>query len=281
MAIVPGSSAMTLLNNAALAQEIPMRENACALIMHGLNTNPERMSDIAALLDANNFKTLIGRLTGHDKKHLPNEVISSEQWKTDFMSQWKEATSECSGEKQQRVFVGYSLGALTALTSFDTDKGLQLPTKMILFSPAITFRFSVNAIRALSWLPFGSLPSVNHPDYRARPWTSLKSYKALFQLHDEWYSSRWKNTSKIPTLVVLSAKDELVDSQQLAEEIVSLQQRTWAVQWVSNEKSELRPRYHHLMIDRVSLGHLAWQNLSGTMTQFLRGKLSGKEQNAQ
>lgn len=124
---------MTLANNAALAQEIPMRENACALIMHGLNTNPERMSDIAALLDANNFKTLIGRLTGHDKKHLPNEVISSEQWKTDFMSQWKEATSECSGEKQQRVFVGYSLGALTALTSFDTDKGLQLPTKMILF----------------------------------------------------------------------------------------------------------------------------------------------------
>ena len=150
---------MTLANNAALAQEIPMRENACALVMHGLNTNPERMSDIAALLSAHNFKTLIGRLTGHDKKHLPNEVISSEQWKTDFMSQWKEATSECSGEKQQRVFVGYSLGALTALTSFDTAKGLQLPTKMILFSPAMSSFYRFHPTTRMSCIRFEHFPS--------------------------------------------------------------------------------------------------------------------------
>lgn len=271
---------MTLLNNTSIAKEAPMRQNACALVMHGLNTNPRKMSDIAAFLNAQNIATQIGELTGHNSERRPNEVISSEQWKSDFSSQWTEATSVCSGEKQQRIFVGYSLGALTALRFFDATENLPLPTKMILFSPAISFRFSVNAIRALSWLPFGSLPSVNHPDYRARPWTSLQSYKALFQLHDEWYGSRWKNTSKIPTLVILSAKDELVNSQQLAEKIVSLPHRTWTIQWVSNEKSELRPKYHHLIIDKVSVGDLAWHGLSETMTKFLQNESYGKEQNA-
>lgn len=252
--------------------------NRCAFVMHGLNTHPQKMSDLANLAGKLGFGTSVGILSGHhpEGKKEQDDLVSAEKWRQEFKEQWSNAVSECKGAADERLFIAYSLGAVTGMSVFDQDSSLELPTKMILISPALALRKKTILIRALSWLPFGSLPSINHPDYRARPSTPLKNYDALFKIHDGWKKFQWKATSQIPTLLVLSPEDELVDSQHLEQTLKQRQQTAWQIHWLSNENSTLKPRYYHLIIDEMSQGKQQWDSFTGAAVRFVGGKMEAK-----
>ncbi|MBM3383170.1 MAG: hypothetical protein FJY29_12135 [Betaproteobacteria bacterium] len=254
-----------------LAQTTPAMhaKQACAFVLHGLNTNPERMGELAALIEQQKFQTTVGQLAGHTNTAADDKSISAIHWKSEFIEQWNRATEKCRGKNDERLFVGYSLGALAGMNVFDSQTQLPLPTQMILLSPALSFRYKVLVIRSIAWLPFGSLPSLNHPDYRARNTTPLKSYNSLFDLHDEWRTASWNTTASIPTTVVLSEKDELVDSQTLAKTIVNKSLSLWKVLWLSNDDATLTPRYYHLMIDQRSMGTVAWNILKDSLEKSI------------
>jgi esterase/lipase len=260
-----------LVNTIAAANTTPA-QSRCAYVLHGLNTNPKRMEELAEIMRKEDYATNVGVLAGH---HPPAEVnqdaaISSEQWRQDLTKQWTSATSTCPAQSDQRIFVAYSLGAITGLNVFDSSEGLPLPTKMILISPALALRKKTYLIRALSWLPFGSLPSLNHPDYRAKDTTPLSSYKALFQLHDQWQKVAWKNTGSIKTLVVLDPEDELVDSQKADSLVKTKNLKSWTLYWTNNESSKLKPKYHHLIIDARSQGQEQWDMFSAKARKFIQ-----------
>ncbi|MEN9529470.1 MAG: hypothetical protein RI932_1343 [Pseudomonadota bacterium] len=242
---------------------------ACAYVLHGLNTNPARMEELGDVLRKMNIQTSVGTLSGHSQIPEKNEEISAPRWAKEFAEQWINATATCKKKNDKRIFVGYSLGALTAMSVFDSQKSPILPTQMILLSPALNFRYKVMMIRSIAWLPFGSLPSLNHPDYRARPTTPLRSYNALFELHSEWKNNSWRATASIPTLVVLSEKDELVDSQAVAKTITEKRLDRWNILWISNDDAPLSPRYYHLMIDQRSMGARAWHTLKETLEKSI------------
>ncbi len=242
---------------------------SCAYVLHGLNTNPMRMEDLADLFREKKFQTTIGTLSGHSKTKAQDENISAERWKSEFIEQWNKSTEKCQNKDDKRLFVGYSLGALTAMNVFDSQTNVTLPTAMVLLSPALSFRHIVALIRSIAWLPFGSLPSLNHPDYRARNMTPLRSYNALFELHSDWRNFAWNNTTSIPTLVVLSQKDELVDSKGLAQDIEKRKLERWKILWLTNDDALLRPRYYHLMIDQMSMGASAWNLLKENLAHSL------------
>lgn len=246
-----------------------VQHQLCAMVLHGLNTHPGKMADLAHLLEQHSFKTKLGILTGHSPTPRTDESISAEQWKNDFRRQWTEATSNCANRGDSSIFVGYSLGAVVGLSLFDSDPSIHLPDKIILIAPALEFRLKVSTIKAISWFPWGSLPSLNHSDYRARSWTPIQSYQALFQLQKEWKKNAWKKTGSIHTLVALNADDELVDSQKLQSEINNAKLQNWATIWLSNSKSLLRPNYHHLIIDKLSLGDHSWEQLRTSISALL------------
>lgn len=251
----------------------------CAFVMHGLNTHPQKMSDLATLAKKIGFNTTVGILSGHQQevKKETDSLVSADIWRQEFKEQWNQSVSACKGESDERLFVAYSLGAVTGMSVFDQeDDGILLPTKMILISPALSLRKKTILIRALSWLPFGSLPSVNHPDYRARPSTPFKHYDALFKIHDGWKKFQWKATSQIPTLMVLSPEDELVDSQSIEKILKVREQTAWRIHWLSNESSTLRPRYYHLIIDEQSQGKQQWDTFTDVAVRFVAGKTGAK-----
>ena len=246
----------------------------CAFVIHGLNTNPERMDELARLAQNAGFTTTLGRLSGHDnqQKDESNHSISAENWQKEFSIQWASATKKCALQNDQRLLIGYSLGALLGLSLFDGSAPIDMPTKMILIAPALVLQGKTNLIRAISFLPFGGLPSANHPDYRARAWTPFSEYSALFKLTDEWKRNAWKKTNQVPTMVVLEADDELVDSKKIESQIKERQMTQWEPIWISNQSSQLRPKYHHLIIDERSQGSDQWKKFSGWVMNFLAEK---------
>jgi esterase/lipase len=245
--------------------------NKCAFVIHGLNTNPKRMHDLARLAQNAGFETTIGILSGHHNnlKSEDSATISAENWQSEFLNQWSNATKKCINRYDQKILIGYSLGALLGLTLFDGATQIEKPTKMILVAPALTLQNKTLLIRAISFIPFGGLPSANHPDYRARAWTPFSEYAALFKLNDRWKKTAWSKTAQVPTLVALEAKDELVDSKKIEQQIKERQMTHWTIEWISNQSSQLKPKYHHLIIDERSQGAEQWKKFSERVMKFL------------
>ena len=263
---------MSIVANADFPTNHSAAASRCAFVLHGLNTNPKRMEDLAELTRQAGFTASVGQLTGHGTEinSEKEKKITAEIWKQDFIEQWSAATAKCTGNKDERLFVAYSLGAVTGLNVFDSSSGISLPTKMILISPAITLRKKTLLVRAISWIPFGSIPSVNHPDYRAREYTPLRNYKALFQLRDQWLDVAWSRTGTVKTFVVLSPEDELVDSQDANELVTKRNLKTWTIHWLNNASSELSPKYYHLIIDVRSQGQEQWDLFSARAKEFIQ-----------
>lgn len=262
---------MPISATASAESNVPHVRERCAFVLHGLNTNPSRMNDLAELTRQAGFKATAGVLTGHAPIIEPEREknITAELWKKEFLTQWNAAVSTCRAKKDERLFVGYSLGALTGLNVFDTSRDAILPTKMILISPALALRKKTVLIRLLSRIPFGSIPSLNHPDYRARDNTPLRNYRALFDLHDEWTEFAMTHTGAVGTFVVLSPDDELVDSQSAEKIVKEKDLKQWTIHRLNNSASQLKPKYHHLIIDRRSQGQQEWERFSSEATKFL------------
>lgn len=259
----------------ALPQPIQHNEqlseaHSCAFVLHGLNTQPERMKALKEVVARHSESTSMGILSGHSAIPQPNEDISARQWQREFLNQWQDAISGCGGAEDERIFVGYSLGALVALSLLDGQPPVTPPTHMVLIAPALKLRKKVAFVKAISWLPFGALPSLNHKDYRARDWTSLAAYDALFKLNNTWQKTPWHLSKSVPTLVFLAERDELVDSQQIANSIAAFPQ--WKSIWLSNDRATLRPKYHHLMLDEASVGKKSWEVMKEKINELLTMK---------
>jgi esterase/lipase len=260
---------MNVSGNGTPSADFPLPRPACAFILHGLNTNPEKMKDIASLLAQHVPLVTNGRLTGHSTGGRTEKQINAEVWKSETLDQWHSGMKTCVGASSERIFVGYSLGALTALSLFDARATELLPTKMILIAPALVLRKKAALIELISWLPFGQLPSLNHPDYRAQTSTPIAAYRALFAINKTWTKNSFRVSGRIPTLLVLSPEDELVDSQSLAKKLGHQADTRWKILWLDNSDSKLQPRYNHLMIDSASLGAVSWQKFTAEVRGFL------------
>jgi len=247
-----------------------VQPQTCAWILHGLNTHPKKMSALRDYLSKHSSSASIGVLSGHHPEAAAHEKITAANWKSEFSSQWKDAVSQCNHSSDRRIFAGYSLGALVALSLLDGASDIPAPTHMVLIAPALKLRKKVNLVKALSWLPFGALPSLNHEEYRARSWTTLSAYDALFDLNKNWQQNSWKFSKKIPTVMFLARQDELVDSQTIAHDVENFSH--WKTVWISNEKSRLKPAYHHLMLDEASVGKDSWTRIQQEIDLLLNTK---------
>jgi esterase/lipase len=248
-------------------ERVDPRPQMCAFVLHGLNTSPSKMNSIATLLKTHSQNVQLGTLSGHSDDTAADNEISASIWKSEFLQQWRNAMTGCEGQTRERVFAGYSLGALVALTLLDESTQMPIPTRLILIAPALKLRKKVLFVKALSWLRFGGLPSLNHVDYRANRWTSFVAYNALFDLNNSWNRNAWEISKSIPTVVFLAEDDELVDSQEIAEKTKTMSQ--WTTVWLDNSASQLNPKYHHLMLDEDSLGPESWKKMKSAIDQML------------
>lgn len=246
------------------------------IVAHGLNNKPEIMGDdhtegtLIFNLLKEKYSVLRIELYGHGKNQKEMEEASKDDWQNSAYLQY------CFAYEQKRklpfYFVGFSLGALVfeELMNEKTATPVYFD-KAILFAPAISIS---SFTRIINWLSIFRnkhklVPSAAPQDYRAHPGTSLNAYQALFELEDALETNQFENNNT-PTLVFIHPDDEVVDYSKLKRRATKFKLKNWTIREVSTKESRLKPKYHHLIIDKRALGEKEWLRVNDEMMTFIK-----------
>jgi alpha-beta hydrolase superfamily lysophospholipase len=243
---------------------------AVSVVIHGLNLKPEKMDEIATFLTARGSEVLRVSLTGHHGDIEARKDITRQLWTQEVFQAYTEARAHADRLQVPLYFVGYSLGAVLNLDVLLHQSARY--DKMIFFAPAIENKAPEGIMRFLRHLlgKSGSLFSLNLKEYRAHDSTSFTMYVALLDSENAVHEKGLQTLAGIPTLIFLDPDDETVSFDRTAKLLHDSQlEPAWKLIPVNNNGSTLRKKYHHLIIDRESVGVAQWRTLERAMDEHL------------
>jgi esterase/lipase len=180
-----------------------------ALVIHGLNTKPEKMDQIIKELTENGYDVYSLKLSGHNHDLDRMKKVTYEGWRDEVKSAYDVVQAKNKKDGGKLTLAAYSLGGALAMDMLANNPGLKVD-QSILFAPAIEVKATSHLIKFFEL--FGKdyiVPSFCPEDFRAERGTSVAAYLALFKAIDHLHKGDLKLLN-IPTLVFIDKKDELV-----------------------------------------------------------------------
>jgi esterase/lipase len=245
------------------------QEKGVILIAHGLNLRPSKMNTLAHSFSAHGYHILRLSLSGHRGNLNEMKLVNRNIWLSEMKAHY------CLALKKSKIlglplyFLGYSLGAavlLDLLKSRDLKNNFQ---KIITISPAIRVHWYTHLPKLLAFFSKEIvIPSFNNKQYRMHKGTTTAAYEALHTIIDN-FDYPHKRKLKVPIMVVIDPKDELVSFSQIQSMIKKNKLSNWQITQVNNNESSLDKKYHHLIIDPPSLGKANFIQLQDKMLNFL------------
>jgi esterase/lipase len=241
------------------------------LLVHGLNTNPQKMLSLAKELNQDGQVVVLVSLTGHHGDSAAFGHVTPDIWLNDLEEGFHQAEAAASQYRLPLNFVGYSLGAAVGI-----DLIIQRHVhfdRMILLAPALQLRKTSGFVRALDILgPQFVVPSFSPKEYRANSGTTMAAYDSLFSIGRRIRRAGAANfhQANVPTLILIDPADELVSPVGLHQFVEQHHLSKWKIQDVSNNEATVRPKYHHLIIDQASLGSREWLRVKGLIRSHLK-----------
>jgi pimeloyl-ACP methyl ester carboxylesterase len=251
-----------------------------ALVVHGLNLNPDRMVNLIRVLNTNGVGALRLSLTGHGDNFMPVpgldpdearmetfKTVSHRIWSEDFMAAYRKSLQLKHQLKGPLFLVADSYGALLAL-----EVSLNVPEvrfdRMVLFAPAVSLHKRNSIVRLLSPFPRLVIPSFSPGFYQANRGTPLAAYAVVFDTLARFQKSIGPKIN-IATLVFIDPEDELVSFEGLRQLVRKHQLDRWRIHRVTKEKGRAATRIHHLIIDPASVGQSTWNQMARAMLSHL------------
>jgi esterase/lipase len=247
-------------------------EKAAALVIHGLNTKPERMIPIIDILMKNGISALNLALTGH--RGIPAEIIhvSREIWKQEITRGFEFVHAYADRKHLPVLFTGFSLGCAAGLDTACTGD-TPLFDYALLFAPALTVRWYTHCVKMCSVFGGGFLlPSKTPPAYRANNGTSVAAYNTLF-CHIRTIRKADCESINVPCLCFIDPADELISYTRLLSFVQEKEIYNWNIIPITKDNSTAKETYHHLIIDRESTGEKTWNFITTKISLFLSEKL--------
>ncbi len=238
-----------------------------ALVVHGLNTEPEKMGHLISELNQRGHDVLLLKLLGHNADLERMKKVTADEWKAQFREAHAEVLRANRGHGGKFTFVGFSLGGLLGMDfiAHNPSHGID---QAILFAPALKIRttsYFVNAARVLGGEAV--IPSVSPTAYRAQHGTTVAAYHALFDTVASFNQGDF-SLINIPAVVFMDRNDELVSYGKIRRLVERLNR--WELVTVDNRDSTLRPKYNHLIIDPDALGAQEWdEKVRPSLDKFL------------
>ena len=254
--------------------------SAIAVIVHGLNVNPQKMESIIALLVNMGIDVFSISLQGHglnysssddmDEKHARMnafKTVSYEIWQNEFLRAYHFAKKESLEHNVPIYFVGFSIGGLLGVDLLASQSNVSFE-KLILFAPALFVKLYCQPLKLLTCFPNLVIPSATPIDYRSNNGTPMAAYRVLFQTisHCSQFVSSKIN---IPTLIFIDKNDEFISYKGLNQFIKNHHLTHWKIVPIVNE-SQIQPIYHHLIIDSESVGQKTWKKMVALMNHHLK-----------
>ena len=254
-----------------------------ALVVHGLNLNPERMHSIIVELNNAGINVLSLSLRGHGNnyfknKNLPEDEARLESFRTVTYGLWLDEiykaylkVRERASEKNVPIyFVGYSLGGLMGCDLLVSYPNVSYD-RMILFAPALNITVESYLLKALMPFPSMVIDSLSPVHYRANKGTPMAAYKALFEAVDQFKNNLTDKLNK-PTLIFIDEKDEFVSSSKLNEMITRFNLDHWQIHIVRKDNNVGEKISYHLIIDRDSVGKQMWKQIKDSVKKHLSNR---------
>lgn len=251
-----------------------------ALVIHGLNLEPERMAPLIRLLNRAGIDCLAVSLRGHGRNYPPREgvpagearldafrTVSYGLWSSEIDRAYREARARSDRKKTDLFLVGYSLGGLLGCDLLVSDPVARF-TKLVLLAPALNVQAQAHLLRALAPFPNLVIDSLSPSGYRSNAGTPMAAYTALFAALDHFQSLAGPALN-VPALVLIDPDDEFISAEALAELIAAQGLDRWTLKAV-HKTPEAAGRYaHHLLIDEETTGREAWQGMETAIRDHL------------
>jgi len=253
--------------------------NGVALVIHGLNLQPDKMGPIISHLNASGIDVLNLSLRGHGENYAPGKdmdssrarldtfkTVSYEQWTDEVYRAYRHARKRSDERKAPLFLIGYSLGALLGGDFLATYPDVHFD-RMVLFAPA----FNCTICKGLKILvPFPRLiiPSLSSKSYRANKGTPMAAYIALFETIKH-FNQNVSPKLNVPTVIFIDKQDELVSYRELKRLVKIEKLDRWEFHFLQKGKIGVQENLHHLIIDERSLGKDVWDKVQKQIIRHL------------
>ncbi len=245
---------------------------AKAVVVHGLNFNPEKMSALIDELRRLGIDSLRITLSGHGNSKKEFEQATANRWTQEVRDSYCIAHQEAKLENHPVYFIGYSLGAVTGIAAAQQFQEVR-PDRAILLAPALRLTFLARTVRWLFWWDSLVLPSRNHQEFTAHRGTPISAYRALFEIIERVNAIKPQSDSlSFPALIVVDPQDELVDSKELRSKIRELQLNHWMWREIKIPDHQKSGAPHHAIMHPFFTGDTAWKTLTQSIQEFLTQK---------
>ena len=241
-------------------------KKAVTVVVHGLNNHPFIMIKLAGFLTEYGSDVVLVILSGHHNDYEKLESLSTKDLINDIKKAYQFAQRLVDRKIGVKLyFVGFSLGGLINLVFLSQSKEV-FYHKMLLFAPANALRRRGSLIKLAFFLNDKfQIPSFGLRGYKAYNKIPLNIYKVMAGLVQKLESSKYQNTNQ-QTLVIIDPKDELVSLKKLKGLIEKYQLDQWEIYKLN---SSYILKYHHLIIDKQTMGKRNWNHLTVKMLRFL------------
>lgn len=229
---------------------------AVVLVAHGLNVRAQAMRDLYEPLRAAGATIVSLSFRGHALSDRGTEAwasVSAEAWFGD----WSEGVraAQARAKDVPLTFLGFSLGCIVHLAALAASGTPSAFARQVLLAPPIHVRPTVRCVRLFR--AFGRhfrLPSFTPKAIRAQNGTTVGAYEALFAVQQQLQSCQNTDALRVPTLLVLDPRDELVSYGRVLRWVMEHQLvPPWQVLAI-REGQPAPSGLHHDMIDERSLG---------------------------
>lgn len=226
------------------------------IILHGLNNNSTTWDEFEGAMKARGFKDTV-RITLPRHGEIRDEGRSFEEELKVFDEKMRPHI------EAPYVVVAYSLGALF-LENWLIGKSENLPKKQVLLAPCLYLRRE-RIIRQIigSLLPWLPIPSIAPRDIMLYKSMYVWEYRNLLGGLSRVQKSI--STIKIPSLVIIDPKDELIDAEKLKREW-----KAGEVYFLERPDQKWGPSYHHILFHSKYFSPAQWGFYLEKIEGFLR-----------
>jgi len=254
-----------------------------ALVIHGLNLDPDRMVPIIDNLTQSGIDVLGLSLRGHGANYAHSDEMDAaaarlETFKNVSYTLWlNEAYLACrqaqerAQQKQVPVFfTAFSIGCLIGLDLLVSNPDVHFD-KIVLLAPAISLHPTIYLERALSPFPRLVIPSLADDAYLANiKGTPVAAYNALFEALYHFEENAGSKLN-VPTLVFIDEQDEFIPLRGLKNLVEERKLDQWEFYIVQKEKEMQTGTFHHHILDASSTGETVWRDMMTATTRHLLG----------
>ena len=261
----------------------PEAMQGVALVIHGLNLDPDRMGPIIEKLTAAGIDVLALSLRGHGANYDHRDDMDADAarlesfrnvsytlWLNEAYLAYLHAQKRAQQSRVPVFLAAFSIGGLIGLDLLVSNPDVHFD-RTVLLAPAIALRPAIYLEKVLSPFPRLVIPSLADDAYLAnKSGTPVAAYNALFEAFD-YFEENAGAKLNLPTLLFIDEADEFIPLSGLKDLVAEHNLNHWQFYIVQKEEETADGTFHHHILDASATGERVWQDMMAAATRHLLG----------